>query len=81
MVIPDRETVTRGAIYSDPARVRCGECGAVHTLTDPETTAAKEAQAHGWTYTFTSGWVCPLCAPLERLTSGEPNRVHEGRVG
>lgn len=78
MNLPDVNERARGRIYSDPARVRCGECAEVLALTDVNTTAAKEAHDHGWVYTLAAGWVCPTCAPLPRLMDDEPNRVRHG---
>ena len=74
MNLPDVTVRTRGRIYSDPARIRCGECATVLALTDPDASAAQDALNHGWDYTLATGWVCPKCLPLPRLVDGEPNR-------
>lgn len=71
---PRAEIVTRGRIYNHPAIIRCGECGVLERLTDPDATAEFEATGRGWHYTLENGWVCCDCFPLSRLRNGEKNR-------
>lgn len=74
MTPPNEHVKARGRIYSNPAIIRCGECGVLERLTDPDCTAGVEAQGRGWRYTSETGWVCCDCHPLPRLNNGELNR-------